>query len=160
MRGRGKTTAFLVAKVSRRGEEDAARMACPRRLLAHGHGSGTTKKPRQCRGFLRPYGRAFPPASVFCAAVAALSGSLLRPEAAITGQLASPPGTALCRPSNTRRPDRRRAGPSRPGARRSAGRCGWRPHGPWHRYSPPPGARGARAGPARRPRRQGCGLPA
>lgn len=51
MGDRGKTTVFPEAKVSRKGEEDATRMACPRMLLAHGHSSGTTKKPRQCRGF-------------------------------------------------------------------------------------------------------------
>ena len=69
-------------------------------------------------------------------------------------------GKGSCRPPNSRRPGRRRAGPYRPGAHRSAGRRGWRPHGPWYRYSPPPGARGARAGPARRTRQRGYGLPA
>lgn len=43
------------------------------------------KSPGNAGAFLRPYGRAFPSASVFCAPVAALSGSLLRPEATITG---------------------------------------------------------------------------
>ncbi len=91
-------TAFLVAKVSRKGEENAAKVTCPRMLLAHEHSAETTKKPRQCRGVFTFVWSGLSTGQRSRVAVAALSGSLLRPEAAITGQLASPPGTALRRP--------------------------------------------------------------
>lgn len=98
MGSRGKTTAFLVAKVSRRTKKTQLGWYVPAGSLPMDTAPEQRKSPGNAGAFLRPYGRAFPPASLFCAAVAALSGSLLRPEAAITGQLASPPGTAPCRP--------------------------------------------------------------
>ncbi len=44
-------TAFLVAKVSRKGEENAAKVTCPRMLLAHEHSAETNQNHPQSGWF-------------------------------------------------------------------------------------------------------------